>query len=825
MATVYLATDLKHEREVAIKVLHPDLAASLGPERFDREIKFAAKLQHPNILGLFDSGEANGLLYYVMPFVYGESLRERIARDGLLPVDFAIHVALEVADALGYAHMLGIVHRDIKPENIMISGGHALVADFGIARAVSEAGSSQKLTETGMAVGTPLYMSPEQAVGESVGATSDIYSLACVLYEMLAGQPPFTGSNARAIMARHAMDQVPSLQVVRETVPDEVEDAILAALAKVSADRPQTAAQFAEMLGAPPGATASRYISGRVTAARRTASRAVVPGAVTVTVKKRSLFTAGIAGSLGLAGIIALAVWAGRRATTGGLPVSGLDPKRIAVLYFQDASDDHHLGYVADGLTDALIDELTRVNGLSVVSRSGSEQWRDLTIPADSIGRSLSAGTLVEGTVEPQAGDRIRVTIRLVNANIPADIEGGSTTLILPEANLLAVRDSLAEEAGRLIREKIGVQVQLREERRGASDPTAWALLQRAKTLRLRGEGAAENGDSLGLDRQFHEADTLLARAAERDPRWPDPIIQRALLAYRRSRLTERDRLQNIEEGTALVNQALALDDKNADALELRGNLQYWRFLLQLDPEKGKRDALLGAAQQDLEAATRINDNQAGAWASLSHLYSQTPEARNVDVILAARQALKADAFLSNANLIYERLFYALYDTGDLEKSTQICTEGLRRFPDDPAFTECQLWLMTMKNGRLDPALARVLADSLVRLSPPDERPFKELQTHLMLAAVLARAGQKDSALRLTNASLGDAQIDDSRDLAIIATFVYGLLDQKEKALNQLKIYLAANPSKRRVFAEDNGWWLRPLAGDPAFQRLLGTGG
>jgi len=172
MATVFLATDLKHDREVAIKVLHPELSANLGSERFDREIKFVAKLQHPNILGLFDSGTAAGLLYYVMPFVQGESLRERINRDHMLPVDFAIHVALEVADALSYAHMLGIVHRDIKPENIMLAGDHALVADFGIARAVTEAGNTQKLTETGMAVGTPLYMSPEQAVGEQVGPTS-----------------------------------------------------------------------------------------------------------------------------------------------------------------------------------------------------------------------------------------------------------------------------------------------------------------------------------------------------------------------------------------------------------------------------------------------------------------------------------------------------------------------------------------------------------------------------------------------------------------------------------------------------------------------------
>ncbi len=822
MATVYLATDLKHEREVAIKVLHPELAATLGPERFDREIKFAAKLQHPNILGLFDSGDADDLLYYVMPFVYGESLRERLTRDGLLPVDFAMHVALEVADALGYAHMLGIVHRDIKPENIMISGGHALVADFGIARAVTEAGSSQKLTETGMAVGTPLYMSPEQAVGETVGPTSDIYSLACVLYEMLAGQPPFTGNNARAIMARHAMDQVPSLQVVRETVPDEVEDAIFAALSKVSADRPQTAAQFAEMLGAPPGATATRYTASRMTATRRTAARAAIPGAVTVTMKKRSLFTAGIAGSLGLVGIIALAVWAARRGPADGLAVGGIDPNRIAVLYFEDASPDHRLGYVADGLTDALIDELSRVSGLSVVSRSGSEQWRDPTIPGDSVGRALSAGTLVEGTVEPQAPDKIRVTIRLVNANIPQDIRGGGTTLLLPEANLLTLRDSLAAEVARLIRQTIGGEVQLRAEQRGASNATAWGLLQRAKTLRQRGETAAESGDTAQLARQFHEADSLLAESARLDPKWPDPIIQRAFLAYRRSRLTDGNPLQFIEAGMALVEPALQLDPRNADALELRGNLQYWRYLRQVDPQKARRDALLQAAQRDLEAATTLNPHQAGAWASLSHLYNQT--GKPTDIILAAQKALEADAFLSNANVIYERLFYALYDTGDEEKATSYCAEGLHRFPKDPAFIECQLWLMTMKDGKRDPARAWSLADSLNRLTGPDELPFKQLQSRLMVAAVLARSGQRDSALHLTNASLGSADIDHNRDLTLIATFVYGLLNEKAKAVDQLKVYLNANPDKRSAFADDTGWWLRPLAGDPAFQRLLGSG-
>ncbi len=277
MATVFLAKDLKHDRDVAIKVLHPELAATIGADRFEREIKLAAKLQHPHILGLYDSGAADGLLYYVMPFVQGESLRDRLDREGQLPIDDALQVALEVADALGYAHQLGIVHRDIKPENVLLSGGHALVADFGIARAVTE-GGGQKLTQTGMAVGTPVYMAPEQAVGETVGPTADLYSLGCVLYEMLAGEPPFTAKSAQALMARHAMEAVPSIRIVRNTVPEEVEDAIFATMAKVPADRPQTAAQFSEFLGLPIGATASRRTSIRATASRRVPTQPTFAG-------------------------------------------------------------------------------------------------------------------------------------------------------------------------------------------------------------------------------------------------------------------------------------------------------------------------------------------------------------------------------------------------------------------------------------------------------------------------------------------------------------------------------------------------------------------
>jgi eukaryotic-like serine/threonine-protein kinase len=246
MATVYRAKDLKHERTVAIKVLREELSVSLGADRFLREIRVVANLQHPNILGLYDSGAHQGLLYYVMPFVEGESLRDRLKKEQQLPLHDALQITREAAEALQFAHEHGVIHRDIKPENILMQGGHALVADFGIARAVTEAGGD-KLTQTGMAIGTPHYMSPEQALGsDHVDARSDVYSLGCVLYEVLIGQPPFTGPNSMAIMARHSMEVVPSLQVVRASVPDEVEDAVMQALEKTPADRFQTMKEFAE---------------------------------------------------------------------------------------------------------------------------------------------------------------------------------------------------------------------------------------------------------------------------------------------------------------------------------------------------------------------------------------------------------------------------------------------------------------------------------------------------------------------------------------------------------------------------------------------------
>ncbi len=264
MAVVYLAHDRKLDRPVALKVLRPELASSLGGERFLRETEIAARLTHPNILALHDRGDADGLLYYTMPYVEGESLSDRLARERQLPLDDALQITQEVAEALAHAHAQGIVHRDIKPDNILFEGGHAVVADFGIARAIDVAGG-ERLTETGLAVGTPAYMSPEQASGvEQVDARSDLYALACVLYEMLAGEPPFPGTSAQAILARKVTEPPRSVRTVRSTVPEGVEQVVQRALATTAADRYATVEEFVEALmrgvTAPPRTTVSQRV-------------------------------------------------------------------------------------------------------------------------------------------------------------------------------------------------------------------------------------------------------------------------------------------------------------------------------------------------------------------------------------------------------------------------------------------------------------------------------------------------------------------------------------------------------------------------------------
>ncbi|HET9604629.1 MAG TPA: protein kinase [Gemmatimonadales bacterium] len=354
MAVVYLAHDLRHDREVALKVLRPEISAEIGAERFLREIKLAAGLTHPHILPVFDSGEADGLLFYVMPSMEGRSLRERMDRERQLPLADALRITREVASALDYAHRHNVVHRDIKPENILLHEDAAMVADFGIGKALSGEGAS--LTQTGLSLGTPAYMSPEQAAGElGADGRSDLYSLGCVLYEMLAGEPPFTGISAQAIIAKRFISPIPKIRTTRD-VPEAVDSAVTRALARTPVDRFASAAEFA--------------------AALRDIQREPAAGAAAEPARA--------------------------------------NPRAIAVLPLSNMSADPENEYFADGMTEEIINALAKVPAMQVASRTSSFAFKGKEVDVRQIGEKLGVSSVLEGSVR-KVGNRIRITAQLIS--------------------------------------------------------------------------------------------------------------------------------------------------------------------------------------------------------------------------------------------------------------------------------------------------------------------------------------------------------------------------------------------------------------------------
>jgi len=478
MATVYLAQDLRHDRAVALKVLKPELAHALGPERFLREIQVTAQLDHPHILPLLDSGDAGGFLYYVMPYVQGETLRTRLMRAKQLPLDDALQIAAEVADALNYAHGQGIVHRDIKPENLLLAGRHVRVADFGIARAVTAAGGDS-LTATGVAIGTPAYMSPEQAGGsKDVDGRSDLYSLGCVLYEMLAGHPPFTGGTAHEILARHSMDAVPSLAAARPTVPEGLERAIATALAKVPADRFSTAAQFADAL-------ARRGSSATVGAAR--SSRRVARLAVIA-----------VAGMVTVGGAILM--------LRPSPKAPGYARTAIAVLPLQNLSAQGPHAYFAGGLHDELLTQLSKVAALKVISRTSVMGYESTKTPLRQIASELGVGSVVEGSVQIE-GSRLRVNVQLIDAATDAPVWAERYDRTLDDA--FAIQSDVAQR----IVAAVGAALSDAEQQRLAAVPTA-----NAEAYRLYLQGREYLIRPGFLRRNEEIAQQLFETALARDP-------------------------------------------------------------------------------------------------------------------------------------------------------------------------------------------------------------------------------------------------------------------------------------------------------------------
>ena len=814
MATVFLARDRRLDRKVAVKVLHQDLAQALGAERFRREIDIATRLSHPHILPLYDSGEADGLLFYVMPYVTGESLRARLKREQQLSVEETIKVTCEVASALDYAHRQGVVHRDIKPENILLEDGHAVVADFGIARAIS-ASHDAKLTQTGVTLGTPMYMSPEQACAEpDIDGRSDQYSLAAVAYEMLAGQPPFVGPTAQAIIARQMLDQVPSLTIVRKTIPLEVEDAVLRALSKVKADRFPTVGQFAEALMNPSATHNWRTMTRGTTAQRRPWSPA----------KRRAIFAAWALAFIGGGGGMGYAGWRIFVQPTGAVAATatgGLEAKHVAVMYFEDKSDDKQLGFLADALTEGLIDQLSLARTLDVVSKNGVAAARALDIEQDavrdSIAKALKVGTLVTGSVE-EGGRGYRVTVRLLDGYTGVDIAHKSFEA--PKQNALQIRDTLSAVVAEFLRTRIGEEVALRELRNGTANTQAWALAQRGERTRKEAESAL-NADSTDVaERRFATADSLLAAAEGLDASWAAPSAGRAAIALRRARVAPP------EQATALVatglqhaDRALARDPRSADALEARGTLNYLRFVRRLEHDPAKAKESLARAEGDLKAAVSASPSQANAYQVLSHLYMMQPN--YTEAKLAAQRAYEEDAYLANAPDVVWRLYTASYELEQFADAEHWCDEGSRRFVSNYRFIECRLWLMTAPVKQPDVALAWRLVDSLKKVAPNAPGSFGGRRYQMAAAAVLARAGLADSARSVAVRNRADVQTDPARDLETFEAFVRVLLKDYDEAFRLLKSTLVANPEVHWVSQDEStGWWWRPIKNDPRFAEL-----
>jgi len=636
MATVYRARDLKHERTVAIKVLRPDLVEAVGADRFLREIRTTANLSHPHILPLFDSGEAAGFLFYVMPFVKGESLRDRLEREGQLPLEDAVQIAREVADALAYAHKNGVIHRDIKPANIMLDEGHALLADFGIAQAKAGA-ESTKLTGSGMSLGTPAYMSPEQISGEgAVDGRSDQYALACVLYEMLAGHPPFTGADIQTVMRQHLAADAPRVTGARASVPAGVAKALHRALAKSAADRFRTVAEFEKAL-----AGATLPLLARVPMGR---ARAVVYGVAVI---------------LGLATAAVIAsVWP----TSEVGSKLELDPDFVVVAPFDNLTQDEDLGYVglyaADELRRAVKDGFIDVEvlpmGMARRVLSGADEGVDRV---QALSAATGAGTALIGRYY-QTGDSIRITVECIDARTGEELFSVLQVPGLAEDPTEAVQNTVRQVA-------VGLAQYLGQEYAFRNVDRPPANLEALKE-HMQGQ---EIWGSVGVTRTYPEAirdaTPHFHRASELDSTYMAPLVE-AFVAY-----MDAGRAQEADSIIAILDRSRSLltpyQRHQVDALRYA--------YLTLDPERS-----LDAARQMAEIAPLESAYVLGVAA----VFANHPE-EGVEAFRLWRlgEGGYREAFVSVFGWWYfEYCTEALHLSGRYQEELEAAQEGRRRFPE-----------------------------------------------------------------------------------------------------------------------------------------------
>ncbi len=707
MATVYLARDTKHDRLVAVKVMRPEVAPALGAERFLREIAIAASLTHPHIVPLHDSGVADGLIYYVMPFIEGESLRDRLTRQGQLPIDEALRLTREIAEALAHAHSLGLIHRDIKPENILLAGGHALVADFGIARAVSVAGD-RRITETGMAVGTPAYMSPEQAAADPrLDARSDVYSLACVLYEMLAGEPPYTGPTAHAGLARRLVDPMPSLRATRETVPEHVESAIRRALAPAPADRFATATAFAEALEQPAAAQAR--------------------------------------------------------------------PRSVAVLPFLNLSADPENEYFADGITEDVIAQLSKIGTLQVISRTSVMQFKQRQHSMREIATRLQVATLLEGSVRC-AGDRIRIVAQLIDAR--TDQHLWAETYDRQLTDIFAIQSDVALHIAAALEAELSPDERTRIAREPTRDVQAYQLYLQGRHCLIR---FTPDGMRQGIG-YFEQA---VARDPDLAPAWAGIAFAWVELFEIGAETFERA----YQPAKAAAKRSLAVDQDLADGHCV---LAYARMAFEFDWQ---------GAESGFKRALELSPNHADAFA----LYGQmcASQERYEEAISMTRRAQELDPLAHRVDVAT-----AFLRAGRNEEALEKVTQAIAFDPGHARAHATRGWVL-MRTGRPDEGIAEL--ERAVTLAPEETQWLAQLGQACGEAGRVERA--RDILRRLEERSRG----------GYVApyhfAYVHTGLDEPDRALDYLE--RAYQQRAGAVYGIKGSFLFARLRSHPRFQALL----
>ena len=501
------------------------------------------------------------------------------------------------------------------------------------------------------------------------------------------------------------------------------------------------------------------------------------------------------------------------------------DPSRIAVMYFEPRGDGEDAEFLATGLTEALIDVMSAVKPLHVVSRNGSQMFRGVTAPDDSIARTLQVGTIVRGTVT-QARDRVRVTVNLTNAE--GKQLGDALQIERARAEIFALQDELSDSVAVFLRKKIGTEVGQLRLRKGTESVRAWELVQEGAQAAAGSDLLVKSSDLSGASRALSEADSLLAQAESVDPKWLEPVVRRGWLAYRQSRLGGLDRDQYnkwIGIGLGHADRALAHDTANANARELRATLIYWRYLLNLAGTPDERVRQREEAEAGFRAAISFDPTRASALTSLSHLLINRGEI--TEAKLKALQAYETDPFLENADLTIWRIFTASWRLRDDVEANRYCQEGQRRFPAFFRFKQCQLMLYAFPDSTPDIARAWKLVDEFAEQSPPQMRELNRQRGLVMVAMGLARAKQADSARAVLQRVQVDPTLDPLRDVALFESIARTLLGDKEEAVSKLSLYFSANPGELEAYRNEaqNGalsWYHQPLLNEPRFRSLVG---